>query len=138
MENTTQVEEIKNTRQLYAIYSCETQYGGMHGYEYYSVEYCTSDEEAKSIGIENAKNEVILSFGLDDNYREDANEQGLETEEEIEAYVEEQMCENAECQVWVVDEEKVAMADECVGSVQELFYNDKDSFIEKYCSREVE
>lgn len=112
-----------------AIYACEGMYGGLHGIADYWIGEVNDLKEAEAIGQEMSYDLASSYECIYNSYKEDAENEGLEPyTEEFYEYIEECIRENIEYEIYTIKDTDKSDEELC-----EMFYNDKEDFIENYC-----
>lgn len=112
---------------LYAIHAFENIYCGLHGIENFLVVECLNDKEAEECAIEMSY-EVMDSYNrVDEELLDYIGIDYDDIDNHIEEY-EEVRAENTAYEVWEVKDTMKSLDE-----LNELFYNDTEDFIEKYC-----
>lgn len=113
----------------FAIKAYENTYDGLHGIQDMFVVTCNSEDEANECGRD-ASYGVIESYGLDDEYYEAAEEEGLEPEtEEFEEYVQACREEAVAFETYKIIKE----TDESDVELSNKYYYDEEAFLKEYC-----
>jgi hypothetical protein len=117
----------------FAIYAYEQMYQGYHGMSSIAIvegDYDSACETAREMSFE-----VMDDYSeIEDSFVEDAEYNGLEEgTEEWDDYIAECRCDNVAYEVYRILDSCTLSNEEC----ENMFYNDKDDFIEKYCSDDV-
>lgn len=116
----------------WAIYAYEQMYGGLHGMcDHFCVENC-NEEEVHQIAFE-ASMEVIQSYhdiyeSLDEEIEEGITDDM--TEDEIAEWSDEVYEEDVDFMYWELNE---LAAGYSIQQLDEMFYNNPEEFIDKYC-----
>lgn len=112
-----------------AIYACDYMYGGLHGIEDFWVGEVNDLKEAETIGGQMSRG-VISSFDfIEEDFNERAEEEGIEFDtEEYWNRLEELIVEDIEYYIYIIKN-----TDKSDKELYDMFYNDKEEFIENYC-----
>ena len=117
----------------FAIYAYEQMFGGLYGVNSIAIvegDYDSACETAQEMSFE-----VMDAYSeIKDNFAEEADYNGLEEgTEEWYDYIAECRCDNVAYEVYRILDSCTLSDEEC----ENMFYNDKDAFVEKYCSDDV-
>ena len=112
--------------ELYAIHAFDDMYGGLHGIESYSVIEAESLKEAEEYAFE-CSCDIIEDYVIHEFYN-DAENEGIEDEEELQEYIDECIQEDIAYEVY-----KVKETTESLEELDDKINQDPEDFIEKYC-----
>ena len=117
----------------YAIYAGDMSYGGLHGMCVHEVIEVSNSKEAKDYAIQKSY-EVIESFS--DIYESIEDEVDCYktpdmSEEDIAELRDDIISQDLDWSIWNINEARAASAPTEV--LDEMFYDDPEGFIEKYC-----
>ncbi len=116
---------------LYAIYAYESMYGGLHGMNSFLVVECESMEEAEEIGSQESLNVMESYNDIMSSIYEEASQEYEEETDEWYGMVDSIMEENSAYEIFEIKNTKVE--GRTMTDLENEFFNDKDSFIKKYC-----
>lgn len=114
---------------LFAVHAYDGVYGGLHGMNEKAVIEVAKEEEAVEIAEEMS---MMVIENYDDIYNtfvDEADFNGLDNEsDEWYEYIEDQIKEDIDYEVYKVKENNKSLEE-----LNDLFLNDSDDFIKKYC-----
>lgn len=116
---------------LYAIYAYEGMYGGLHGMDNHAIVDCRDEGEAEDIGVEMSYDVMGSYECISSSFQEEASEEFEEGSDEWYQFIEDAKAENVAYVIYEIVDTK----GKSVRELEEEFYNDREGFIEEYCSK---
>lgn len=113
---------------LYVIHAFDDMYGGLHGIESYSVIEAESLQEAEEYAFE-CSCDIIDNY-VTNKFYEEAAEEGIEDEEELQEYVDNCIQEDIAYTVSMITKETTESLEELNDKINQ----DPEGFIEEYCN----